>query len=155
MDDARFASKKDAWLGAIFFLGIAGMAVFCAVLARMPGTVAFRAGLIVAGALVGVLLLWIWFGTDYVLGASELRVRCGPFRWRVPFESIVQAGPRRAISGPILSTDAVFLRTDRGLSNGISLSPERRDEFLAALAARAGLVSAGTDGLYRPGQRSA
>ena len=150
----RFAAKKDGWLGAVFFVGVAGMAVFCVTLSRAPGPIPARAALVVAGAVVAALLLWIWFGTWYELDASELRVRCGPFRWRVTLASILEARPRTGLSGPILSTDAVFLRTDRGLSRGITVAPARREEFLAALAAGAGLVDGGAGGLYRTGHRS-
>lgn len=154
MTEERFVSKRDAWLGAAFFVGVAGMAVFSMVYVRLPGPLAVRVPMVVLGALVEGLLLWVWFGTYYVLDASELKIRCGPFRWRVGLDTILQASPQRGFSGPILSTDAVFLRTDRGLAGGLCVSPARRDEFLVALAARAGLVQGGASVFYRAGYRS-
>ena len=143
VEQVCFRSKKDRWLGVVLWAGVlmlAGAAI--AVWLAEPGP----AGALVAvlSAAVAALVLWVWYGTDYRLGASELRVRSGPFRFRVPLASVEEAHPSsNPLSSPALSLDRLFLRTGRGPLGGILISPEPRDRFLAELAARTGLTREG------------
>ena len=128
----RFASERDTWL---MFLG--GGATIVGVVALTPLLVTNVGGLVkvvAAGLLIMIigLVSWVMFGTYYVIDASELRIRSGPFRWRIPIRDIHTVSSTRAPwSSPALSLDR--LRIDYGDNKWILVSPERREEFVRRL----------------------
>lgn len=82
--------------------------------------------------LVVVLIPWVCLSTYYVVEAKELKVRSGPFRWRIALEDIHRVSPTRAWwSSPALSLDRLCVKYGDG--KWILLSPERREEFIEAL----------------------
>jgi hypothetical protein len=79
--------------------------------------------------------LWVLATTDYTVTGHELRVRSGPFRWRIRIDDIRGVAPTRSpLSSPALSLDR--LRIDYGTGNAIMISPRDRDAFLRTLAER-------------------
>ena len=79
------------------------------------------------------LCVWTLLGTYYVIDATSLVVRSGPFHWTVPLRDIRSVQPTRDIrSGPALSFDR--LRIEYGAGRVLLISPREKDAFLADLA---------------------
>ena len=124
----------DAWLAAIVVvaavaaLGVAGALLVSDVPYRLP-LAAFL------GAIGGVLPLWVMGGTRYIVGAAELRIVSGPFRWRVPLRDIRAVTPtHNPLSSPALSLDR--LRIEYGRRKWIMVSPRDREAFVSELRRR-------------------
>ncbi len=128
-----FAAKIDTWLLVL----IAGSALGCVYAA---GSVAFSgepARWVIAGILLlsAAGMIWVLGSTTYTLTKSELRVRCGPFRWRVPLSEIRGVTPtRNPLSSPAPSLDR--LRIEYGRGGSIMISPTDKDGFLRELESR-------------------
>lgn len=129
-----FRSKVDAWLAAVLLTG--AMASVGAVVAVAAVQAPLYALLLSPIVLLGAVLpLWILMTTDYTLAGGELRVRCGPFRWRVPLHAIRAVEPTRdPLSSPALSLDR--LRIDYGRYESIMISPADKERFLSELERR-------------------
>lgn len=81
------------------------------------------------------LCVWTLLGTYYVIDATSLVVRSGPFHWTVVLREIRSVQPTRDIrSGPALSFDR--LRIEYGAGRVLLVSPREKDAFLADLARR-------------------
>lgn len=128
----RFASERDTWL---VVLGLSAAAVSVVALAPLfMADIVGAVKVVTAGLLIltVVLVSWVYLGTYYVVEAGELKVRSGPFRWRILLEEIHRISPTRAPwSSPALSLNR--LRIDYGDGKWILLSPERREEFIQSL----------------------
>jgi hypothetical protein len=137
--EEQFASEIDAWLLVV----LAAVPLVCLatiVAAALNGGegiwVASLSLVIVAGIYGGLL-----FPLYYRLETAALLVRYGLVRQRIPYAAITSVRPtRNPLSSPALSLRR--LRVDYGRSF-IMISPERRDEFLTALAARTKLIREG------------
>lgn len=89
------ARQRDVILPARLNLGLLiGMLVITAIFAWVIMRLA-SGGHAVVGAVLFILLviglaapMWILFGSSYAFTATDLQVRSGPFRWRVPFDTI-------------------------------------------------------------------
>jgi hypothetical protein len=145
--DLDFPSKRDAWLVAVLWLGAAmGVAGSVVVLAS-EGSLAARLALAAAMLASSALGPWVLYSTSYRVLATEIAVRSGPFRWRVPIATIESVAPSNSpLSSPACSLDR--LRIDhldaRGRRRAILLSPADKAGFLAALTdRRPDLVSEG------------
>ena len=137
--DLDFPSKRDAWLVAVLWLaaamGVAGSGVVLASAGPLAARLALAAGILSASA-IGP---WVLYSTGYRVLATEIAVRSGPFRWRVPPAAIESVAPSNSpLSSPACSLDR--LRVDhldaRGRRRAILLSPADKRGFLAALAER-------------------
>jgi hypothetical protein len=143
----RFASKRDTWLGAIIWL-----ACLVALLGPLTAS-ADRASIlalllaVVFGAAAAVFLLWVFYGTYYLLTPAGLLIRCGPFRFRVPLREIDTVTPStEAWSGPACSLDRIKIRWRDG-RRAILISPAERQEFYRALLRRCPHLVQEGDGL--------
>ncbi|MGH9489752.1 MAG: PH domain-containing protein [Terriglobales bacterium] len=102
-----------------------------------------RAAVAIAAVLWGI-FIWLLAATWYEIDDRELRVRSGPFRWRVPLGAIegVDTAPSfeaRILSGPALSLDRLVIHyRNSGGAEDLAVSPADRTEFLAALGAARG-----------------
>ncbi|MBE0567752.1 MAG: PH domain-containing protein [Krumholzibacteria bacterium] len=139
MDVSWYRSKVDWWLGVI--LAAAPLVTFGALGASLvagdsAGTTAAVVTCVVTVALYGLLVVPVRYG----IARSELIVRFGVVRQRIPLASIVEVKPtRNPLSSPALSLDRLAVRTGPGFSAGTMISPADREAFLAMLATRAGL----------------
>lgn len=129
----RFVSKRDAWIVAL--LWIASLVDFAVavwlLLGGGHGTPAFVAPLLL---LAGAFQLHTLYGTDYTIDGPDLRIRASVFRWRVPLAAIESIEPtRNPLSSPACSLDRLLIRYGR---RRVMISPEDREGFLRALAAR-------------------
>ena len=132
-----FRSKIDRWLGAVLIGGavaVTAAVIAVAAAAREVLQVFALAPLLLPGA---ALPLWLLKSTDYTLDESELRVRSGPFKWRIPLRDIRTVTPtRNPLSSPALSLDR--LRIDYGPLKSLMISPVDKERFLAELNRRRG-----------------
>ena len=147
--DLVFASKRDTWLVVVIWLAMGAAVAGVGVMSFAPAPLLARS---VFGGLVlgsGGLSLWVLYGTGYTITATEVRVRSGPFRWRVPIAAIASIVPsNNPLSSPACSLDRlrVAFRGKRGRERALLLSPDDKVGFLAAIAAR----RAGTRAHRRP-----
>jgi hypothetical protein len=83
-------------------------------------------------ALLGLgLPLWLLFSTGYTLEPTVLRVRSGPFSWKVPLADIRSVRPtRNPLSGPALSLDRLKIEHAGGW---LMISPADKEGFLREL----------------------
>ena len=142
-----YRSRIDGWLLALV-AGAIGLGLFVlAGVARLEGASIALPGIVLQGAVVA-LVAWIFLGTRYELGERHLVVRSGPFRWTLPYESLVEVRPSRSpLSSPALSLHRLELRSAAGRS--ILVSPADREGFLRHLAEAAGLAPDGPERLIR------
>jgi hypothetical protein len=139
-DVVWFPSKVDGWLWPVLCLPPASAVLFAimAVLSGRPETAMVPAVLVVGiyGGLV--------FPMRYGIGASELVIRFGLVRQRVPLAKITRVRPtRNPLSAPALSLDRLEIRWGEGLFGSTRISPADREGFLTLLAERSGLTREG------------
>jgi len=134
MNTTTFKSKIDAWLWVVLVIS-AGACFVAAMFLAAPDSLALRLNAFVLVMVGSVLPIWILTSTRYTFTATDLDVRCGPFRWRVPLRDIRTVTPtKNPLSSPALSLDR--LRIDYGRNRWIMVSPRDRERFLSELEAR-------------------
>ena len=144
-----FESKRDAWLVVIIWTG--ALASAYAAFAQLDSDAALlaRVAMLAILATAAGFMLWVLYGTDYTLADDELRIRCGPFRYRVSLTAIDSVMPsRNPSSSPACSLDRLLIEWDDG-SGRILISPSRRAEFLRDLGRRCPELASEGDGLVR------
>ena len=129
-----FRSKVDAWVAVTIAIG-----AVAAVAAAIGGSLSETPGAAIVGWLVvvGVVALYVLivWPIAYELHATELVVRFGRVRTRIPYGEIRGVKPSRSlVAGPSYSLDRLAI--DRGRSMPVLVSPADRDRFLADLAMR-------------------
>jgi membrane protein YdbS with pleckstrin-like domain len=140
-----FPTRVDRWL--VLVLGGSAAVSVAAVWAaarEAPGE-ALAAGAIVAAS--GVLVAALAVPTRYTITDTELVVRSGMLRHRIPLAAIHRVYPtRNPLSAPAWSLDRLGVEYAKKRGRPLALiSPQRREEFLALLATRAGLVRQGRE----------
>lgn len=131
--DLSFPSVRDGWLVALLWTAAIAMTASAVMVWREPG----GPWIALACGLLSPLTLWILFDTGYRLDDEHLHVRSGPLRFRVRLDEIESVKPtRNPLSSPALSLDRLEIRR-RGRWGPVLISPQRRREFLVALADRA------------------
>jgi len=136
-DELAFNSRIDLWL-LILVLTAVSLCVWIiadnweAMLARGW----LFTTLIAAPLSAGILLpLWLLISLRYFLSDEMLRVRCGPFHWRIAIRDITAVSEtREPLSSPAMSFDR--LRIEYGDGRAVAISPEPRAEFLRQLEHR-------------------
>ncbi len=137
---AFFPSRVDSWLVAIGPLaGLTAVTVVAGVgVPFFLNTGAKPLGLAVLTitlAFTFVLPMWLVLDTNYTLTADELRIRNGPFRWRIALSEVREVSPSRSwMSSPALSLDRLCIRHGSGRS--ILVSPREKQRFIDALRER-------------------
>jgi hypothetical protein len=137
--DPVFPSKRDAWIVAVIWLSTAALVAGANVMLGSPGPFAARVALAAFMLLSGAFSLWVTYGTRYGVAATEIVVRSGPLRWRVPLAAITSIVPTsNPLSSPAVSLDRlrVVYRGANGRERALMLSPADKGGFLAAVAAR-------------------
>lgn len=125
MQDCK--SRIDTWLLMVLLLamGVSLLAALEVIIAASPN--AWWLALLIALPGVG-LPAWILLGTRYRLDDRELRIVCGPFRWRILLSTIQSVEPSsNPIASPALSLER--LRIDYGAGQTVHISPPDRDGF--------------------------
>ena len=136
-DELAFTSKIDLWILIVLLTAVA----ICGwILADYWNLMLARGWLLTAVIVIplgiGVLVpLWIVASLRYFLSDRMLRIRCGPFQWRIDIAEITSVEPASsAFSSPALSLDR--LRIEYGDGRTVMISPEPREEFLRQLEHR-------------------
>lgn len=128
-----YRSRVDGKIGLV-----SGLAVIVLIVAgvTLPDRAHATALALHAVALIGLAVcVWTLLGTYYVIDATSLIIRSGPFHWIVPLREIRSVQPTRDVrSGPALSFDR--LRIEYSGGRAILISPREKAEFLADLARR-------------------
>ena len=136
-----FRSKVDTWLQVVLWASVLISAlpmVLLSGLETQPGVVGWLALLSIPLSLAA-LNLWLLRGTDYTFDQSELRIRSGPLRVRVPLAAITAVTPSRTwLSGPALSLDRLVIHY--GASRQVIVSPEDQAGFLREIEAARSLA---------------
>jgi hypothetical protein len=131
-----FPSKRDTWIILLSWVGsVVEVAVgIILLLSNVPPPIKVLAPLVcLTGA---VFMVWVLYGTYYVVTQDTLTIRCGPFRFRVPLTEIEAVTPtRNPLSSPACSLDR-FLIQYRQSRRRIMVSPLDKAGFLQALVAR-------------------
>ncbi len=131
-----YRSKVDLWFLAILaVMGVAAlMSAFLAALEEGWLRV-LQASFILAG--VYGLVIWVFAATDYTLENTDLRVRSGPFSWRVPLADIHSIEPASGLlrmrSGPALSMDRLVITYGDG--KRLLISPADPQRFISDIRA--------------------
>ena len=148
---AVFRSKKSAGLITV----VAAVLLICIT----GGTFLLATGsgwdlaLGLAALAASLAYLWLTIPVSYQVTGEELLVRGGPFRWKIPLDSIVRVQPtKNPLSAPAWSLDRLHVtyRKKAGKSF-VLISPKDRQSFVEKLeAATPGLKKDG-DGLTKTG----
>jgi hypothetical protein len=127
-----FPSKVDAWLLWVVRLAMLLPVAISVTVAVTQGEAAAALPAVSIVLLAYLFVEWIFRSTYYMVDQDYLRIRSGPFRWRVPIMEIESIVPSRsALSSPALSLDR--LRVNYAGGRWILVSPSDRDWFINAL----------------------
>lgn len=136
--DKLHHSKVDNWL----LMAV----VSCAMLVLLAATLLTLAGLSLIGLILffvgAVLPMWVVMATRYHIIEDELRVRAGPFRWRIPLSQISQVTPcHNTALAPAMSRERLQIVYQAVVKKGadklaefhLFISPEDRYQFIVDL----------------------
>ncbi len=138
---ASFPSRRDAWLVAVIWGGAAlavagGFALF-----NSQAPLAVRVVLPLAFLGGALFMLWILYGTSYVIRDQALLIRNGPFRTTVPLPEVDSVRPSRdPAASPANSLDRLLICWSQGRRE-VLISPHAKQDFLQALAQHAPQLS--------------
>ena len=127
-----FESKRDLWLWLILGFSVlidlgAAVALLSADLPSLSRAISVTVMLATAA-----LILWIMYGTRYIVDQGVLLIYCGPFRKRLRVSEIESVEPTRSpLSSPALSLDR--LRITYAGGKKIMVSPEDPVRFRNAI----------------------
>jgi hypothetical protein len=127
----EFRSKVDAWLVLVLVAAAVAALVTAGAALRQASGMALLApvGVVAVGA---ALPIWILASTAYVVESGTLRIRSGPFTWRIPVSSITSIKPTSSpLSSPALSLKR--LRVEYGTGKSILVSPADQQAFIRAI----------------------
>lgn len=132
-DELAFNSKIDLGYLILILTGVAACLWGIARIWDADSLLLIPVAVVLA---VGVLLpVWMIASLKYFLSDRMLRVRCGPFSWRIPIEDINDVTPtQNSKKSPVLSFDQLLIEYGDGES--LVISPEPRKEFLRQLEHR-------------------
>ncbi|MCP4323322.1 MAG: PH domain-containing protein [Alteromonadales bacterium] len=123
-----YKSKVDLWLILILTFSI-GLCAWEAWGLIANSSFVLASFLFVIG--VG-LPLWLLIGTKYIVADNELKIVCGPFRWKIEISSITKVTNSRSLSSsPALSLDRLEIEFESG--KRVLVSPKNRGDFLVAI----------------------
>ena len=119
-----FPSKRDLWLGLLIW----GLML----LGTVPALLKPGKGQFILMIAVILFVGWIWFGTGYEIVEDELKIRCGPFRQRIPLKEIKEIKRTRSpLSAPACSLDRMEIKY--GNSKRVMISPADKENFIRAM----------------------
>lgn len=124
-----FQLKKDI----LYFIAIWGT-VFIIILGSLFDTepIVIKIAYYLIGIISIGILIWIWFGTGYIIEDDLLKVQCGPFQWKLNVKEIRKVRKVKSIfTSPALSIDRLDIYY--GKYNLIRISPENESEFIDLL----------------------
>jgi membrane protein YdbS with pleckstrin-like domain len=131
MTPKRFKSKIDRWLLYLLVAVMVFEVVVMSIAATQVDTPREATVMILAALALVALIGSMLIGTHYTVEGNTLRVACGPFRWKVPIDSIQSVEATRSpLSSPALSLDRLRIHYGK---RRIMVSPSDRAGFLRAI----------------------
>lgn len=122
----HFPSKRDIVLSLLYAVSMVILLIFAFIIQAM-----FSLLFVGLAGIIG----WIFWGTWYVLRDDSLLVRCGPFRWNIPYKEIASVRlTRNLFSAPASSLERLEITYGKG--GYLLISPVDREEFARLLLAR-------------------
>jgi hypothetical protein len=147
--DTTYPSKKDAWL--VLLVGFSAVALMASAAAFWAQTLPWSLRLLGSGmmAIGSLFTVDLVLRTYYTLSEHGMRIRCGVFRWHVPYASIQSIRRSRTLlSGPALSLDRMVVScTDRLLP--LVISPVDQQQFFVELNERDAGLKVVAEGVVR------
>ena len=132
----KYVSAK----GKIYTAALAGillLMMLASVLTAIFTSGTFRIVLLAFYVIVIGCIIWIYTGTYYIFGETELLCRCGPFAEKIPYQKIRRATKCRGyLFSMALSELRIELKYGRADTDATFISPVDEDQFLEALAER-------------------
>ncbi|MGP4073541.1 PH domain-containing protein [Piscibacillus sp. B03] len=120
-----FPSKKDWWMGLLFF----SIPVLMLIESLRTGTI----DLFIVAFIIGSAFMWLWVSTGYRIENETLYVQYGPFKRKIDITKISKLKKTRSVwSAPALSLDRVEILYDRDFKIAL-ISPRNQDQFIEAL----------------------
>ena len=140
-----YPAKCDWWIAclvvpaSLLSLGIGAFIAYLTVTQAMPTLPGLLGSILPLG--VGGMLLWMFWGTSYEIGGSELMNRLGPFCFRVPLnaiEEVVSTTGFCLVMGLGLAWSLDMLHVKYRKPNGrrpwpVSIAPQDKTGFLQDL----------------------
>jgi hypothetical protein len=128
----RFKSKVDRWIFLLLVVVIIVQIVAVGSAAVQAGDPLAMTGLIFVMIGVVGLMVWLMVGTHYTVDRGIIRIRSGPFWWKIPIDQITSVKATRSLlSSPALSLDRILIRY--GKRGRIMISPADKAGFLKAI----------------------
>ena len=128
----RFSSKIDRWILVLLIVVIIVQIIAVGGAALQAGDPLATTGLVMTMIAIIGLMVWLLVGTHYTVDGNTLRIVSGPFRWKVPIDTITAVEATKSpISSPALSLDRLRLRY--GNNRCIMISPADKAGFLRAI----------------------
>jgi hypothetical protein len=126
----KFKSAVDWWYHLVIIT-----AAIVVVLVVIPPMISGHLSIPLGGATLLLSLalpVWILFSTAYHVDAKCLKIRSGPFSWKILLADVQSIEPSRSwLSSPALSLDRLEIRYGNG--RRILVSPRDRAGFLDAV----------------------
>lgn len=124
----KFVSKRDWWI-SMLMLGISISFI------GMTFINEFKIIIRVIFLLFGILVLWIYNATYYVLSEDFLILRCGPLKVKISYKNIDSIkATKNMISSIALSTDKLKLKIKGKGLGVVYISPLNKEEFVKELS---------------------
>jgi hypothetical protein len=131
-----YPTKRDTRLVAVLWGAVVVLLGAFLFLWSTSEPLASRMVMTILFGTVAALILWITYGTQYILTARELLIRSGPFRWRISLQEITEVFPTsNPLSGPACSLDRLCVRYGAA-RRSILISPQDKEAFLGELIVR-------------------
>lgn len=144
-----YESKRDGWIVVLLWAAVVAMLVTVGNIwvARLPFVL--RLLISVLMILMSAFVLWVLYGTRYILTDKTLNVQSGPFRWVIDLETISEVSPtRNPVSSPACSLDRLHIRY-RPNPTGLMISPLDKAGFLRDLVERSPGLKMDGDRVFR------
>ncbi|HSG59673.1 MAG TPA: PH domain-containing protein [Woeseiaceae bacterium] len=127
-----FRSKVDWWIRLLLGFAVAGVSVAMGSVV-LEGADPVVTTVTILCCLAGLaLFVSVLLGTVYTVDRGNLLIRCGPFRWTVPIDSITAVEEtRNPLSSPALSLDRLRIRY--GKQRQVMVSPADKAGFMKAI----------------------
>ena len=138
MNDDRFSGRKSRSFG-LFLLISSAVILFVAIgLPILINNTIDPTGHTISGLIVIPtlgLFLWAWIDTYYQLNETDLKIKCGPFVWRIQVSEIKLIRlNQKTIGGtikPTLSWNSIEIKYKKHRS--VFVTPDRQDDFIGRL----------------------
>ncbi len=124
----KFISKRDWWISVlmlaifIYFIGMSLLNEFSIIIR-------------VVFLFSGILVLWIYNATFYVLSKDYLLLRCGPLKVKIHYKDIESIkATKNLISSIALSTDKLKIKIKGKRFGVVYISPLNKEEFINELS---------------------